>query len=235
MFQRFTCHAPARILFAILALIAMTMTSGAQAQLSGTGPFIGSLTEDWESFANYLVHPTFYLSDPTSIMGGGATISNPLMAVYQPGSASFGLGTSGLASVSDGVKAMGIDSYAQTTTIVFSSLVNAFGAYWGAATGFGFPDPNTVEVSFFDASDNLIDVAQTFTYSKSSDGSGALDWHGWTSTVGIKKVVYKGDYVVIDGLQANIAMAPVPEGGTLASLGLFLGLGAFGLRRRLRK
>src|SRR3989442_2215586 len=73
-------------------------------------PFTGDLNETWESFPNYTVGPNSvdYLPNPTTIMGVGAKISNPKMAVYEPGVADFGLGSSGFAKASDGVKGMGL-------------------------------------------------------------------------------------------------------------------------------
>ena len=159
-------------------------------------PVVGSLTETWESFPNYFDNPSFYLTDPTTIMGGGASISSPVMAVYEPGvGIDFSLGNSGYAQVSDGAKGMGINNFAETTTITFTNPVPNFGAFWGAATGedFFLPSPATVTVSFFDLGNNSIGTEQ-FTYVRPGDG--ALEWHGWVSTVGIAALTYTGDYVV---------------------------------------
>ena len=189
-------------------------------------PVVGNLTETWESFPNYNTGP-FNLTDPTSIMDGGASISNSNMVVYEPGVADFGLGDSGLAQVSDGAKGMGIDNSAETTTITFTTPVPNFGAFWGAATGAGLSSPATVTVSFFDVFSLPIGTEQ-FTYVRPGDG--ALEWHGWASTVGIAQLTYTGDFVVNDGLQAD---AVVPEPGTLALTGIgLLGLLGYGWQRR---
>ena len=71
---------------------------------------------------------------------------------------------------------------------------------------------------------------EQFTYERPGDG--ALEWHGWASTVGIAALTYTGDYVVNDGLQAN---AVVPEPGTLTLTGIgLLGLLGYGWQRRKR-
>jgi hypothetical protein len=218
------------LLLAGVSALSLTVLSGVQAQLSPVGPFVGSLTETWEGFANYTVPgPVTYLADPTDIMGGAASISNPFMTVYEPGPADFGLGGSGPAQVSDGAKGMGVDGFDQTATIVFDDPVNCFGAYWGSGT---FGQPNTIRLSFFDVFDNLIGNA-SFQYDHEANFDGVLDWHGWSSTTLIKSVAYTGDYVVIDGIQAHCTTV-VPEPGTLAMLvGMGIG-GALVLARRKR-
>ena len=132
-------------------------------------PVVGNLTETWESFPNYAPLVT-NLTDPTSIMGGGASISNSVMVVYEPGVADFGLGDSGFAQVSDGAKGMGINNSGETTTITFTSPVSNFGAFWGAATGAGFlPSPGTITISFFDVFSLPIGT-DPFTYVRPGDG-----------------------------------------------------------------
>ena len=178
----------------------------ARAALTSIGPFTGSLSETWESFNNYN-YPSFitYLPSVTTIMGGAATISNPFMAVYEPGAgATFGLSANGSAGVSDGTKGMGIDRAGQTATISFLNPIFDFGAYWGNAS-------STVSLGFSDGS------SASFSYSRPGDG--VLEWHGWNSTSGISSISYVGDYVVIDGLQAQ-AVVPEPATATVALLGL---------------
>jgi hypothetical protein len=191
--------------------LAVLLPGKAKALITPEGPFTGNLTETWESFNNYQVGP-LYLPTPTTIMGGGATISNPLMQVYDPSfGAIFGLGFNGVAQVSDGQKGMAVDAAAQTVTISFSTPVYDFGAYWGA-NAYSASAPATVTLLFGDGS------SDSFTYQKPD--TGVLDWHGWHSTVGISTISYTGDYVAIDGLQANTM--PIPEPATWAILALAL-------------
>ena len=185
-----------------------------RAAVTPIGPFTGSLSETWESFNDYLTGPR-YLAEPTSIMGGGAFISSSLMGVYLTNSdTSFGLGDSGNAQVADGAKGRGLDGFAQTATITFVNPVVDFGAFWGASTP---PTPATVSLVFSDGS------FESFTSSAPHDG--ILNWHGWHFATGITSISYSGDFVAVDGLQANV----VPEPGT-AFLGA-LGLGLLVLHR----
>src|SRR6185295_17157535 len=121
--------------------------------------------------------PETFQPNPSTIMGGAATISNPFMKVFiDNGINEFGLGTSGSAQPSDGVKAMGLNRSEQTATITFDLPVSDFGAYWGAATHSTLGDPANISISFFDASDSLIG-SEIFSYSRSTQGDGLLEWH----------------------------------------------------------
>jgi hypothetical protein len=173
------------------------------------GPFTGTSSESWESFDDYLTGPR-YLADSTSIMGGHAFISSSRMSVYLTNSAtSFGLGDSGNAQVADGTKGMGLDGFAQTATITFVNPVTDFGAYWGANTP---PTPAMVSLLFSDG------AFASFTYGAPHDG--ALNWHGWHFETGITSISYSGDFVAVDGLQANFI--PEPTTTLLGALGVGL-------------
>lgn len=148
------------------------------------------------------------------------------MLVYEPGVAIFGLGNSGNAQVSDGVKGMGLNGFGETAVITFEMPILTFGGYWGVGTGDPVPDPNTVTVAFYTPDGGLIDTVG-FLYSHSDNGDGGLDWHGWSSSTAIGRIEYTGDFVVNDGLQASLVPAP----GAVALLGL---AGLFGTRRRRR-
>ena len=213
-----------RILLGAALLVAVPV--GAEAGIITIGPFVGSISESWESFPNY-GNPggPAHLADPSPVFGGSAEISNPLMAVYEPSSLwVFSLYTSGPAQVADGLRGMGMNDHSSTTRITFLTPVTMFGGYWGTVTGGAFPTPNSVALSFFDTLGAPI-ARDTFTYFRPGR-DGVLEWHGWASTVPIASLEYSGDYVVNDALQAE----PIPEPGTSVLLGL--GLGALALRRR---
>ena len=206
-------------LFAVL-LAAYPASLAPGGVVSEIDPFVGDLSETWEGFPSYNDTPGFFLDEPTAIMGGSASISNPFMQVYEPGVATFIIGGSPLvfAQVSDGVKGMGLNNFSQTANITFTTPVTEFGAYWGS----GSPS-NGVVISFFDVNNFLID-SLFFAYDAQIE-MGTLIWHGWSSTTDIKSVSYSGDFVVIDGLQAN----QIPAPGALALLGV---AGLLGIRRR---
>jgi len=216
-----------------LTFLIMGARQGRADPISSVGPFTGTYTESWEEFNNYNQGP-FYLSNPTTIMGGEASIADAHMIVYDPNAASFGLGTSGSAQVSDGKQGMLLYESLTllgngTATITFTNPVSEFGAYWAESTGGVLSDPNTVSLSFFDVFNNLIGT-ESFQYSHKGTSDGGLDWHGWSSTTPIGSLSYTGDFVATDGLQAN-PVVPEPASVTLASLGTFL-VGATVWRRR---
>jgi hypothetical protein len=237
----------AAALASILLAVGLAVAPPAKAVVTEVPlPFTGTLSENWESFPNYLNTTGTYLSEPTTIMSGGAEISNDdAMAVYEPGGgAPFSMGSSGSAQVSDGVKGMAINSSADsdllssatTATITFTSSVTDFGGYWGAATftDSGTQDPATVTLTFYDVLGGSDTVS--FDYSRSSfdddgdgEGDGVLEWHGWISTIPIKSLTYTGPSVVNDGLQAT-GVPAVPEPSSLLLLGS--GLAGLGLWRR---
>lgn len=197
--------------FAVVLLLGVNLP----AAVLPIGPFTGGLSETWESFNDYLTGPRF-LTNPTGIMGGDAFISNSRMCVYLTNSSrSFGLGSSGNAGVADGTKGMGLSGFAQTATITFASPVVDFGAYWGAATPPWGPEspqvepsPSTISLAFGDGS------FASFTYF-APDHAGILEWHGWRFMTGITSISYSGDFIVVDGLQANVIPEP-------SSVSLFL-------------
>jgi len=202
-----------------LMLAGVLGCAGAFAQISDIGAFSGALSEGFEGFPNY-GNGGFYTTQ--SIMGGGATIDtlgNGQMAVYQPGVADFGLGFKGLAQVNSGQKANGQDYGPNMKfNITFANEVMRFGGYWNMADVW----EHDMDVYFYDGSGNLLGSRNI-----KGPSDTRMYWSGWSSNVGIKEVVFVGDYIVMDDLQADL----VPEPATLAALGL----GAVALIRRRRK
>jgi hypothetical protein len=197
--------ASSRLILAAMGLMFSCIAPASTAlAVTSVSPFVGSLVETWESRANYAT-PTFHFEpSPTTIMGGGASIAAPSMAIYEPPTNNFIIG--GIpAQVSDGSKALGVDGQAALATVTFTSAVSEFGAFWGSGT-----PSNGVTVRFFDAGGTPIDTPIFFSYTRNggfSGGDGGLDWHGWHSDTAIKSLTFSGAFVVVDGLRAN----PVPE------------------------
>ena len=145
---------PRQHVFTALATAA-ALSTAALGQYSPTGPFLGEVSETFESFNNYLfdadgflVGGVNYLDPTTGIFfdidanGTRATITNSAMAVYEPdfsdlftGDAPFFLGTAGYAGTADGERALGIDDVDQFIDIEFDHGIVLFGGYFGAATG----------------------------------------------------------------------------------------------------
>ncbi len=214
--------------------LVMVCAAGVASAQTPIGPFAGGISETWEGFQTYSQNPDFYedKNGPISTFGGNAMVSSPfsgqggILVVYSPFIDGFGLGNYGSAGVSDGQNGMGINTGfpGQPVTIDFGTPVTDFGGYWGAADIFGDASVPIV-FDFYDANGSLIGSA---TENYSAPGNGVLAWYGWNfNSIGaVKTVVYTGDYVVNDGLQANLVPAP-------ASLAL-AGIGVLALGRRRR-
>lgn len=210
-----------KTLFTVAVVTASSTAHAAVTQISL--PFAGSLQESWESFSNYYDDPSYFMDNPTVIMGGAAQISYPQMVVYQPGYAAFGMNPYGLAQVVDGIKGHGIVNPAAATVIDFLAPIVDFGGYWGA-TNYHSSDPTVptpITFDFYDMNGALSDSV-VVQFSDSTAG-GNLTWYGWQSDTPLSRIVYTGDAVVNDYLQAN-----VPAPGSLA----VLALAGAGTRRR---
>jgi hypothetical protein len=212
-----------KILFCFLGTLALAnCTSIASAAIVSTGPFIGTYSESFESFPDYLQDGSDnpYFPEQSSIMGGFATISSAHndMLIYNPGAGAFwGLGGATLAGVADGSQGLGLESAPGSATITFDNPVTAFGGYFAADEVLYSP------IVTFDFSDGSSD---SFAYSD-PNGNGTLVWAGWDFSTDVSSVTISGNYLVMDGLQVEVA----PEPTTLALTGL-CGLLAFALARR---
>ena len=194
------------------------------AQLTVTGPFVGGMSEGFESFGA----GTHYSS--LSIMGGSATMNSTTLAakhMYIYTASTWNLGGA-LAGVHGGVQGLGLEDVVasdgtQDADIVFGGTgVKAFGGYFGQV----FPaQTQTAILQFFDSSNTQIDVNQAVVNSTSS----VLMWQGYTSTVAISRVhiISRNAYIAMDDLQANSA---VPEPASIA----VLCVGALAMIRRRR-
>ncbi len=198
----------------VLVIITAIMHSGV---IRATpGPFNGEIQETWESFTHTSGEQP-PLPAPQQIFGGMAAIFGNSMHVFRPASGyPWDLGSSGYAQVADGTNAMAISGSNSVAVIVFSIPVAKFGSYWGAYTS-SSANPASVDVQFFDTAGMLIS-SESFTYSRAPVADGLLEWHGWHSSVPIKRVIYPGDGVTTDGLRASLT----PEPATIMLLALLL-------------
>jgi hypothetical protein len=211
------------LVLASTAVLLGSSLGSVQAQLTAIGPFSGGLSEDWESIP--AVFGYFY-PPPVDIMGGAARVADtPGLAVRSEGWDS--LGTSG-----SPVRAADGSQYAYlsagTATFTFDQPVWQFGGFWGSYTGGSAGDPQVFHLEFFDELGAALGPME-FDYSHSLAPDGELDWHGWSSTKGIKRIELSTTwYSIVDGLQANV---PEPAAFTwVAGFGLL----GFCLSRRTR-
>lgn len=190
-----------RVLMPCVACLALAMT--VDAQIRPTRQFHGPLQESWEWLPTRNLYSNNMVTPPMAIMRGNAVISGGRLVVYQPGRNYpwWHLGSLVMAGVAHGKKAVGVESDANhedadsSVTIQFNRPVSSFGGYWATALIAGH---NSITFSFYDSSGGLIGT-ETVTY---SNFSGAPEWHGWHSTVPIKRVTYRGRFVAVDYLQA---------------------------------
>jgi hypothetical protein len=220
--------------------IVLGASTAAYADLTPISPFAGAYSEGFESFpARDSASPPPYpnwTAGPLSIMGGVATISTKSLlpteqekfVIYNTTDSKFGLAAD-YANVAEGYQGLGINNLSAKTTIDFTQPINEFGAYWGAANGFGYS--GLIDFAFSDGS------TATYTYSHPNDGN--LDWLGWASDKPITSVSYIGAYVAVDAIQANPVPPPPPPpsnvpdaASTLSLLGLAMtGMAALRARR----
>jgi len=218
------------------------------AQISSTGPFVGTLQESFEGFKDFVTNlPTVFEPSPASVFGGAATLSesnvNHSLFVFKPSTAvDFRLWSSGPdAMPNQGLQGMGVANTNDDSIFTFSGPIVAFGGYFGARTGTNplnenqsVADPATFAISFFDVFNNQVGATQNWTYSRTGFADGLLEWHGFTSTSAFSKVVVSSPNTLYayDNLQAT----SVPEPGVMVSL---IGAGTVGgmfvIRRRRRQ
>jgi hypothetical protein len=201
----------------------------ANAGVVAVSPFVGSLTETWESYAGGVWQPS-----PLSIMGGGASLS--AAGILTSTSGTHDAGSSGHRFIApEGVMhayvhAAGAGAM-RIFDLSFATPVTQFGAYFGGFTGSGWADPGSFRVTFKDGLGGVLDTV-TFTYSHAATYDGLFDWHGWASSVPVAAIqvdrVGPTDvgWLVIDALQASV---PEP-----ASVAVVAGLGLIGLAVRRR-
>jgi uncharacterized Zn-binding protein involved in type VI secretion len=190
--------------FLLVAILLFALAADSLAKTppryAGEGPvtevprFVGTHSETWEGF------PVRDFGPVETIFGGAAVISGTrletatdhqfLLCAYY-------------ASPVDGEIFMGADQYGSSMTISFSQPVSAFGAYWAnvpaipAGCGGG-------ETSFV-----FVDGAGNWVGEQSYPAGNTANWHwhGWVFATPVKTISITGDYVVTDGMQANVPLA----------------------------
>ncbi len=192
------------------------------AQISSTSQFSGTLSDNFESYPDYVTSGSVIT---LGVMGGGATFSSTghNLWVYDTGTAPWGLGTHGAGLTTSGTQALGINNEGSpiVADLVFVNEVSRFGGSMATSSN---GNNGIMNVSFFDVNNVQIGNAQSVGH-----GSNALNWYGWESTVGIKRIRFVGNSApVMDDIQANSGVVPEP-----ASIAV-LGLGALALIRRRR-
>ena len=197
------------------------LASASFAQISSTSQFSGNLSDNFESYADY--GTTNGLIN-IGVMGGAATFSSTGhdIYVYDTVSAPWGLGTYGLGLATSGTQGLGFNNEGSpiVSDLVFANEVTKFGGFMTTSSLLG----GVMNVQFFDANNAQIGSTQSVGH-----GSNAMNWYGWESTIGVKRIRFTGNPdPIMDDIQAQSSAVPEP-----ASLAV-LGLGALGLLRRRR-
>lgn len=208
---------------AFAGFAALAFTAAATAQLTDIAPFTGGITDDFESYDDYVIAGNF---DTLAVSGGAATFgSNPtgsgqLWIIDPAGGATWGLADYGTAGTNSGRQALGFYNSGTLVDVYldFTDPVIEVGFWYVTASVSGDSD---MDVEFFDAVGDPIDTGRSLD----SGGSTYL-WAGWSSTVPIHSMRFSGNVApVVDDLQAN-----VPEPTTLLSL--LAGVALVAARRR---
>jgi hypothetical protein len=215
------------IALAILGFVTLSTTKQTHAIVTSLSPFTGSVQENFESFPNYITSGSS-ISNPTSIMGGSASVTGIQNYIYGSLAGGVGaywaLGTNNIAQSFDGVQGLGMNNAASNdAAITFATSATQFGAYFGNVNGTG-TDGMTI---------NFFDTANTLFYTQSWNditGNGSLTWHGWDSTTPIKRIEIQGNSPVADSMRATVTIA-APEPGTMA----LLAVGGTGFVAKLRR
>jgi hypothetical protein len=208
--------------------------SDIRAALTRIQRFTGGLQESFEGFSNFnstvddLGH-RYFLSGTTPLFEGQATITHPLVGIFEPTSADYSLGTSGKSQITDGRKGLGLGStgpqvlpeFVEPASITFVTPLSSFGGYWGAGTDYLF-DPQVIEFQFFNTlgvsiGSDEVPYSRSFLIDEGKmiySGDGELQWMGWQFDVPVQRIVFRGGFVVADFLQADV----IPEPATIVLL-----------------
>lgn len=197
----------------LLALCAVTLPAVALAQVNSVGPFTGTYSDGFETYAS-----NFYNTLP--VFGGNATMTS--IGGGQGMLVTTGWSFYEFIGPHSGNQFMG--GAESNYEITFSVPAVQFGAYF--ATNSNVPDGTA---TFYDANGNQIGAPLNV-----SAPLGQWAWDGWSYSGGIKTIVFTADnsfggFLDIDDMQFNPPAAPEPC--TLAALGL----GAMALLRRRSK
>jgi hypothetical protein len=211
---------------ALMATAFLASTQSAHAQVTPLSPFAGTAQENFESFPNYITSGFAPFSDPTSILGGGASLTGTNNYAYEPSAgAGWGLLSNSSAQVFDGTKGLGMNSGGSSNDagITFATTATQFGAYFANVDG----GVNGMTINFFDLA-NVQFYTETWN---DVTGNGSLTWHGWDSTTPIKRIEIRGESPAADSMRATLGATAAPEPASLSLLALG-GVGILAKRRR---
>lgn len=192
----------------------------AQAQIVPTGPFAGSLFDDFESYPTYSSGGNY---STLPVMGGGATFnaSTAQLYIYNTTTDTWGLGGYGQASVWSPNQGLSLYDLGNpiTVTLNFTTPVSQFGGYFATDSNAN----GDLTLDFYDVNNSLLG-STVF-----DSGSNQMQWQGWASLGNAISYIKFGNNIApaMDDIRAN----PVPEPATMAALGL----GVVALMRRRRK
>jgi len=178
--------------------LTLCLASGAAAQITTVGPFVGDHSESFETQPN---NPPFVQCIANRVFNGTADLcgANGNAAMHMTSGWSF------MCTIFPHSGGRLFGSTGDPALFTFDADVNQFGGYFGTNSwAAGNPNNDTVTVEFFDRAGNSLGALLA---NVSSDCQ--YNWNGWSSPTGIASILitnsaFGGGFVNLDSLEVSV-------------------------------